>query len=205
MQIKIDKAKTKSGQKTIFCCLQCGLQWKFEMRRCVYFWGHQSSYFTMFPVSSHGNEDDLESAELQLAASTPRHLTGCHHCGALSVEETKGSVSMHSSSPRQTDTVAASWKQAAQTGLMPERSHAPPLPHPINQAFICFLHRLPVILSADFTVSLASSDKLEENVNSWISNTRRRLKQFLNKCFFFRKVASLFTTVVLGKSSSGYF
>lgn len=45
----------------------------------------------MFPVSSDAKEDDLESTELHLAA-TLRHLTACHHCGAPSIEETKGSV-----------------------------------------------------------------------------------------------------------------
>lgn len=55
-------------------------------------------------------------------ASTPDWSMVCHHCGAPSIEKTKGSVSVDSSSPRQTNTVAASWKQAAQTGLMPERA-----------------------------------------------------------------------------------
>lgn len=134
----------------------------------------------MFPVSRDANEDGLESAGRQLAA--------CHHCGARSIEETKGSVSVNSSSPRQTDTVAASWKQAAQTGLMPARSHAPPLPHPINQAFICFLHPLPVIFSRDFTRH--SSDKPEENVGSWISKT---IKVILTSVFW--KLPPLFITV----------
>lgn len=123
------------------CCFHHHLQEKFL------FLDAQSSYL-MFPVSSDAKADDLESTELQLAAAL-RHLTACHHCGAPSIEETKGSVPVNSSSPRQTDTVAASWKQTAQTGLMPARSHAPPLPQPINQAFISFLHQLPVILSAD--------------------------------------------------------
>lgn len=137
----------------------------------------------MFPVSWDANEDGLKSAGLQLAAF--------QHCGARSIEETKGSVSVNSSSPRQTDTVAASWKQAAQTGLMPARSHAPPLPHPINQAFICFLHQLPIIFSLD--VTRHSSDKPEEKVGSWISKT---IKTILTSVFL---KLSLSVTVMLGK------
>lgn len=138
----------------------------------------------MFPVLWDANEDGPESAGSQLAA--------CHHCGARSIEETKGSVSVNSSSPRQTDTVAASWKQAAQTGLMAARSHAPPLPHPINQAFICFLHQLPVICSLDVTPH--TSDKPEEKVSSWISKTIKTIPTSVSW-----KLSPLFVTVMLGK------
>lgn len=79
------------------------------MGRCISFYlAAQNSYLT-FPVSSAENEDDLELAELQLAAGEMLLLlTACHHCGAPSIEKTKGSVSVNSSSPRQTNTVAAS-------------------------------------------------------------------------------------------------
>lgn len=80
------------------------------MGRCVSFFLSGGPEFIFdVSISSAGNEDDLELAELQLAAGEMLLLlTGCHHCGAPSIEKTKGRVSVDSSSPRQTNTVAAS-------------------------------------------------------------------------------------------------